>query len=308
MKTTVQNLEIPEDSILMWGANEELSAVKLLTGVEWTLSCGPVLPQFDAAEGGRRQHAPVYFHPNGNVRSLPLQERSPIAVGEEILPAELVTFHASGEVRRVFPSAGKLSAYWTEEQEMESTPWMELPIGGVRVPVRCINAEFFPSGALASLTLWPGETLRLNTNVGKIFLRSGIAFYENGHVRSYEPAEPVSVQTPLGNMMAYHTSPLGISGDLNSLRYREDGKVRSFITMESTLEILDGSVLRQFGPYKTQSYCEEADTEVKGMQVEFDQENVYLRTQEEQSFSLKGLDCTVGQSKLRYGAVSCGTH
>lgn len=308
MNTTVQNLSLPDSTHLYQNLQGQLESVLINEEVEWMLSCGPVVPQYDITEGGRRIRTPVYFYNNGYIRSLPLHMRSPVAVGEEILPAELITFYATGEVRRVFPSAGKLSAYWTEEQEKAACPAVDILIGTRREMLKCINIEFHPSGTIASITLWPGEVHTFTTNVGEIKVRTGVAFYENGNVRSYEPAESVDVNTPVGVLKAFHSSPIGISGDMNSLRYSENGQVESLITMESIIHVNDGEKDYEFGPQKIVSYCEEAETEVRGMQVSFKDATLIISGKTKQEFALDKITASVGKSKLVWNATSCSGH
>ena len=52
------------------------------------------------------------------------------------MDAELVTFHADGSLRRVFPLNGKLSGYWTEADEGALAKAMELstPLGEAMNP------------------------------------------------------------------------------------------------------------------------------------------------------------------------------
>jgi hypothetical protein len=55
--------------------------------------------------------------------------------------------------------------------------------------------------------------------VGPLPVRYGCAFYEDGSVRSCEPAWPVSVPTALGDIRAFDPAAQGICGDVNSLEF-----------------------------------------------------------------------------------------
>ena len=80
----------------------------------------------------------------------------------------LVSFHKNGTINRVFPLNGKLSGYWSQEDEaaLAKPVTLTTPIGPVRVKV--LSVSFYDDRSLRSLTLWPGETLSVPTPVGPI--------------------------------------------------------------------------------------------------------------------------------------------
>ncbi|HCR12795.1 MAG TPA: hypothetical protein DIU49_05770, partial [Desulfovibrio sp.] len=80
-------------------------------------SVGRLMPQYTIDDSRRMHQPPLTFHANGRVRSLPLETRTVLETPLGPLSAELVTFHESGGVARVFPLNGKLSGYWTEADE-----------------------------------------------------------------------------------------------------------------------------------------------------------------------------------------------
>jgi hypothetical protein len=234
------------------------------------LSCGTVIQLHEVAEGGRRQMSSTRYHSNGNIKSLPLQERTPVNVGEEILPAERITFYECGAVRRVFPSDGKLSGFWSETQEGAYTPRIEVASRYGILQAKVIYVEFYPDGALASLALWPKERLELPTGRYTFGVRNGIAFYPSGLIQSLEPAEPIIVATPIGDLEAFDLNATGMVGSQNSLCYDENGQVTALVTMVDTLHITqpDGSVI-QAGPYWEPSVCSESAMERKGLALQF---------------------------------------
>lgn len=56
-------------------------------------SLGRLVPQHSIDDARRMTKPPVTFHPNGQVRSLPLETRTVVETPAGPLPAELVTFH-----------------------------------------------------------------------------------------------------------------------------------------------------------------------------------------------------------------------
>ena len=106
----------------------------------------------------------------------------------------------------------------------------------------------------------------------------------------------------------YYDCFAGISGDMNSLRYSESGEVESLITMESVIHIIEGEQKFEFGPMKIQSYCEEAESEVRGMQVGFKDDKLIISEKSKHEFEIAKITASVGKSKLIWNASSCSGH
>jgi hypothetical protein len=198
---------------------------------------GSLVPQFTASSLRKRQLPAISFHSNGMLRNLPLEEQVMVPTPLGMLPAEQVTFYDTGAVKRVFPLNGTLSGYWTQEDEAAmATPLnLDTPIGCARVKPVCVY--FGPEGNLRSLTLWPGTVLEVPTPLGNIGARSGVSFFDSGVLRSLEPASPVAVRTPLGELLAFDQDAVGICGDLNSLRFRENGALLGLTTSAHAFEV-----------------------------------------------------------------------
>ena len=76
----------------------------------------PLIPQYTI--NYRKRNSPsCYFYPDGNLQKLALEDQTEITTPIGILPAELITFYRSGNIKRIFPLNGKLSAYWDEADE-----------------------------------------------------------------------------------------------------------------------------------------------------------------------------------------------
>ncbi|MEF2231328.1 MAG: hypothetical protein V3571_10405 [Pseudodesulfovibrio sp.] len=231
---------------------------------------GALVPQFTTDDLRKREVPPVAFHPDGTLKSLPLEHQTAITTPAGTIPAELVTFHPDGAINRVFPLNGKLSGYWSQEDEMGlSTPvTLTTPAGPVTAKV--ISAGFYPDGALRSITLWPGETTTVVTPVGPLKTRIGISFSLRGRLRSVEPAEPVAVPTPAGTITAFDPDAVGVNGDVNSLLFHDDGTVARVITTLTRIKAAapDGAVTL-FEPETRESLCGDTEHEVVPMTVEF---------------------------------------
>ncbi|HHE31094.1 MAG TPA: hypothetical protein ENL07_00265 [Chlorobaculum parvum] len=248
---------------------------------------GDLIPQYEAEDMGRRQLKPFYFYKNGAIKSVPLQTQTLLRTPVGGIPAELVTFYESGSVKRIFPLDGKLSGFWTAKNEFELAEEMtvESPIGSLRA--KFIAIQFYESGALKSLTLWPGEFLTLMTPAGQIRVRTGIAFYEDGTIRSLEPAGVVQVETPIGTMTAYDNDPQGVHGDLNSLQFSPEGTVMALKTIAEEITVTDqlGNAHR-FAPSLKDNPCGVERKIVVPMKVKFSEGRIVFEERQE-SFNLQ---------------------
>lgn len=199
--------------------------------VELFTPAGVLVPQYEPEDPRRQRVQPVELHPGGGLKAVSLQERAVIETPVGPMAAERVTFHPGGQLRRVFPLDGKISAYWSVENEtaLAGPQRMATPIGVVGA--RIISVHFFPSGALRSVTLWPGERVTITTPQGPASVSVGFSFHESGALRSFEPDAPFEAKTPVGTVLAFDTDPEGgMAADLNSLQFDEAGNVTALTT------------------------------------------------------------------------------
>lgn len=241
-------------------------------------SCGPLLPQHTANDLRKKPVERIRYHDSGHPVQVPLEEQTVIATPAGHLPAELVSFHANGKVNRVFPLNGRLSGYWSQEDESDLARPLTVfsPLGPLTA--RILSVSFRDDGSLRSITLWPGETLDVQTQMGVFKARIGISFDARGRLQSFEPARPIAVRTPAGEMMAYDPDAVGINGDANSLRFDADGRVCALTTTLSSLKVVlpEGEV-RTFSPTVRESLCGDTELEPEPLRLEFAPEYIGIR-------------------------------
>ena len=231
---------------------------------------GTLVPQFTASTLRKRQLPAISFHPNGMIRNLPLEEAVMISTPLGEISAEQVTFYDSGAVKRVFPLNGTVNGYWTEEDEaaLARPLALDTPMGPVEVAPVCVY--FSPEGNLRSLTLWPGTVIDVPTPLGSIPARTGIAFYDSGALRSVEPARPVAVSTPVGELLAFDQDALGVCGDMNSLRFRENGALKGLATSVHAFDVeLENGRRKNLTPPLRRHPCDDDRMEAGPMVLEF---------------------------------------
>ncbi len=239
---------------------------------------GPLVPQHSTDDLRRKTVQAVEFFDGGELRCLALEERTTVPTPLGPLPAELVTFHPGGAVRRVFPLNGKLSGYWSQEDEagLAEPLTLDTPLGTITARVICVR--FDASGRLAGLTLWPGERVEVPTPVGVLPARNGLTLWPGGSLRSMEPAEPLLVPTAVGDIRAYDPDAVGVSGDDNSLVFDARGAVERVSTVQSVVRVeLGGGEVRVFEPTSRESLCGDEEREPVPMVLEFSAGRVLVR-------------------------------
>ncbi len=246
--------------------------------VSLATSLGSFIPQHTTDDLRRKEVQPLCFHQNGMLQYLPLEQGTPLNTPAGVVTAELLTFHEQGCINRVFPLNGRLSGYWSQEDELGLAEWVELELPWGRSRIRPLSLCFDAQGRWRSLTLWPGDTVEVPTPLGPLAARIGVSFWENGAVRSLEPASPYPVQTPVGEVWAYDSDAVGISGDLNSLQFDKKGRIVRLRTTQSVLgvDFADGTSMG-LTPEERESLCGDGEREIVPMELEFLEQDVIVR-------------------------------
>ncbi|MFZ5813234.1 MAG: hypothetical protein ACOY4F_14445 [Thermodesulfobacteriota bacterium] len=239
---------------------------------------GVFSPRHTAVDERKKTGASLEFHPDGSLRSIILEDRAVVSTPAGPVVAEQIVLHPDGGVKRVFPLCGKTSAYWSEEDEarlLDPFP-ARTPLG--TITARYLSLGFDPAGRLRSLTLWPGESVELETPVGRMAVRIGAAFYPDGALRSVEPARPTRVPTPVGDILAYDPDAVGVTGDVNSLGFDSDGRLVRVAAVRTALMVGgDGQAFREIVPDFRESLCGDGDREPVALLLVFGEGGVTIR-------------------------------
>ena len=101
-------------------------------------------------------------------------------------------------------------------------------------------------------------------------VRVGISYYEDGSVKSAEPAEPYAVETRIGKILAYDNDPEGIMGDINSLQFDSEGDIKSLCTTYNSITVKNASGEQvTYTPSEKESLCSEPVAITVPLQIEF---------------------------------------
>ena len=202
-----------------------------------TTPIGILVPSYGPANIRNREGLSLEFFKSGEIKSIDLEAATEVVTPLGLISAERISFYENGSIHRLFPLNGRINGYWTEENEYSLAKPMafDLPIGSFSA--KAVSLCFYESGALKSLTLWPQEIIEIASPDGLVKVRYGFSLYENGTLKSFEPALPEPITTPVGVIIAYNCKAHGINSDENSVTYDPHGQLRSLLTSNSGLLI-----------------------------------------------------------------------
>lgn len=203
----------------------------------------------DASDLRKKYRCPVEYHQNGNVRSIYLQETEEVTLPEGRFQAELMTFYEDGNIKRLFPLYGQLSSYWGVEDEIVNAPEYVFTIGEQELKIRPQCIYFYPSGKIRSITLWPEDSITVNTSKGPVNTKLGIEVYEDKKIRSIEPSFGTIFKTEYGDAKPFMVRKHMLHSEDASARFDEEGNLISFATLQTYVEA-DGKIYKA-GDYRS---------------------------------------------------------
>ncbi len=226
----------------------------------------------------RRKHKPsVEFYENGLAMAVALEEQQDVITPIGELPAELVTFYESGELHRVFPVDGQISGFWSEEEERDMNIPLTFDFGFTMFTAMLSSLCFYKSGAIKSVTLYPGETVTVDMPLGSFPVRHGFSLYETGELKSFEPAIPVHILTPVGKVTAFDTMSVGVNADENSVTLSESGQVIGLKTDANRIMAQqDGGPVRWHAPVQKPHPCSDELPYFQALELTFNEETVTI--------------------------------
>ncbi len=268
-------------------------------------SCGDLVPRYEKLEVRTKPGQSLSFYKSGALRSVYLEDQTQVQTPIGPLEAELVSFYEDGSLNTIFQLNGQLSYAWTEQNEKSLAKEWSLAFEFGTITAKLIAVRFHPEGQVRSLTLWPGEAIKLTTPVGEIVGRTGVAIHPNGALASFEPAVPVAINTPIGYVLAYDVDAFTIDGDQNSVRFDDQGNLTHLTTAgEVIVEDATGATVRISSNTR---FALTEDVLVKlSIELTFDGDQVTIgRGKEAQTFSIADCKFTVISDIDTKGLTSC---
>ncbi|WP_297425451.1 hypothetical protein [Clostridium sp.] len=200
---------------------------------------GALIPQYDYIDIRRKYIKSISFYPDGVIQRISLNEQAPIKTSIGIINSELITFYPNENINRIFPLNGQLSAYWDEEQEYNLSKEISLTFPFGNYNLRTTGIYFYENGNVKGFSLWPNERLEIDTPLGIQSVRLGISLYENGNIKAFEPSAPISISTPIGNILAFDANNYTFFKEIKSVNFSEDGYIESLLSSKNKVTVID---------------------------------------------------------------------
>jgi len=252
---------------------------------------GTLIPQYDNGSDRRKHVNSFSFYDDGNLKSIYLQNQTKFNTSIGALPGELITFYLNGNINRIFPLNGQITAYWSEldEYKLAENVSLNLSVGKFEKKVICVH--FYEDGVVKSITLWTSNTVEINSPIGNVAARIGLSFYNDGNLKSFEPLKPTKIETPIGTITAYDVNALGIHGDLNSVNFSKDGSIESLITSSDTIEVTTKTgEKKSYKPGLKTSVMNDEVKDVVPMSIRFNDSKVCFNNNPKDNYYLN--ECT----------------
>lgn len=260
---------------------------------------GILTPQYEESGFRRKYGSSIRFYRNGVMQRIALHQQTLIHTPAGLFPAELLTFYESGHLKRLFPLNGKLSAFWSEENEYELAQDFDFQFSFGSFKKKIITIRFYENGLVQGVTFWPQDFPVLQTPVGEAETRIGITLFESGRLRSFEPCKPLTVHTPIGDFKAFNPTASGIHGDTNSLVFHEDGSIHSLATSSDMVTVTGNNGEKTvFAPMVKPGGPGEVAICLNPLWIKFDEGRVGLAIGSERKSNYSIDQCTFSVSHL----------
>lgn len=229
-----------------------------------------LVPLYDFIDERRKEFPPIKVFKNGNIKSISLNKLTEIQTNLGEFKVEKITFYEEGLIKRLFMLDGKLSGYWSEDDEYNLAKAYKFNFEFSTFEAKVMSLNFYKTGDLKSFTLWPKERIPINIGTYNFIGRIGCSLYESGKIKSCEPYLPTTIKTPIGEIEAYDINAIGIHGDINSLNFYEDGNIKSVVTGTNTITIYtpEGDAIFH-SPKKVRLYSNSEVMDTITLKIEF---------------------------------------
>lgn len=266
-------------------------------------ACGILTPRYGHETVRSKYVKAIGFYPNGCIRRIALEHMTGVQspIGE--FPAELLTFYESEAICRIFPLNGKITGFWTEQDEEKLMEPLHFSFPFGEFSVKVISVHFYESGNIQSITLFPDERIEISLPFGKVLGRTGFSLYADGALQSLEPAQPTSIPTPIGMLHAFAGSfTTGITADMNSLVLAENGTVMRLSTVTDKIVVqTPDALLQPVAPLQKTSPLDGQSIITLPVKAEFSSDTVRFFCGESHSYSIA--TCAFSILSVPYTAV-----
>ncbi|CDM70244.1 hypothetical protein CM240_3127 [Clostridium bornimense] len=253
-----------------------------------------LIPRYTIEETRTRESPAIRLYKTGEIKSIDLEKSTTISIKDYTFNVEKIVFYKSGAVKKIFPLNGKVSGYWTQDDEYNLAESYKFKFDFTEFSAKLISIKFYDDEKIKSITLWPREKIIIHHNNLIIENRIGFSLYKSGKIMTCEPSKPVYINTPIGKIKAYDINSIGIHGEDNSLKFNEDGTIRALKTSTNTIVVINNNDgrLKVHQPRSVSLYANSDLKELTTVDVEFDNDNViinkdYIYNRKEYYFVIK---------------------
>lgn len=244
------------------------------------------IPLYGFVDTRRKELPSVKFYKDESIRSLSLNEATQINTSIGSFEVEKLTFYKSGEINRLFLLDGKLSGYWSEEDEYTLAKEHEFNFIFGQFKAKVMSIHFYQSGEVQSITLWPKERAEITFKNIKLNVRIGVSLYKDGSLATCEPLRPTPIDTPIGKIEAFDRNAIGIHGEDNSLKFYQDGAIKSLITSTDVIEVYkDGGLVYTHSPKNVRHYSNSEELDLETVTIEFLNNTVVIDNNSKYNFN-----------------------
>lgn len=257
--------------------NHQIKEVTITKRNELLTSYGKMIPKYQISEARDKYRNSLSFYSNGNIKSIYLEERVYVNTSIGTINAEFLTFYEDGEIHRVFPRYGQLSGFWSEENEYETESEFHIKLAPCVIDHKITSFSFYQSGELAAVTILSSDQLGIDTPLGRLQGRYGVAFFPSGLLKSMEPAFPIRIKTTLGVATLYDTQAIGVHADKNSLGFDENGQLTSMAIIAETLHVKRDQKEVILSPRCVASQIDPEKLEILPLNIDLTPEHIIVR-------------------------------
>ena len=223
--------------------------VRLLAENRLNTNYGELIPRHDLPGDARlRFGTDLMFYGNGDLRYIAFKSRTHISTRYGDFPCISAMFYEGGGLKHLFMEDMDDVCGMGEAMELELADKQRILLDFGIVDARIAGITFHAGGAIESVTFVPDETAVLDTPNGSVKLKHGMTFHENGSVRALEPAEPLLVDTPIGELIAFDAEADASRKLSHSLEFFPDGEVKSLTSVTNIITATNGKDEMVFKP------------------------------------------------------------
>ena len=236
------------------------------------------IPVYELSNPRGKEIPAIVLLKNGDIKALALQEATEVATEYGKIKVEKIIFYQDGKFKRLFFLNGRLSGFWSEEDEYNLAKEYCFNLSFGKINAKFISMQLYNSQRLKSLTLWPKEVVDVEVNNIKIKTRIGISLFEDGTIQSCEPMLPININTPIGEIEAYDKNAIGIHGEDNSLKFNRDGSIHYLITSTNIINVFNdkGELIAKHSPREERLFVNSDILDVITISIEFEGDRVII--------------------------------